>query len=281
MPFAKNGSRRYAPPMLEVPNDALNKMYATGRAVTSDGQTIVLQSVVRPEFANSIYTLVKRERPEVVVEVGLAHGATALAIATALAENGSGQLVSIDPFQSTDWQGAAVAALKRSGLAHVHTLIEEPDWVALPQLVQELGRACDLAYIDGLHSLEYVLLDFFYVDRLLRVGGVIGFNDCDWPAVIPTLRFAQRHRHYEPLDVGLPPLHGTRNELARTYLRAESRCVPDGMRPSQLRAVGRLLGRRSEDQYFRKLDMWEPPQGWMPRRLPSFRGSGEHPAAAG
>jgi predicted O-methyltransferase YrrM len=250
--------------MLEVLNDALREMYATGHALTSDGSTIVLQSVVRREFANSIYAVVKREQPGVVIEVGLAHGATALAIATALAENGSGRLVSIDPFQSTDWQGVGIAALERSGLAHVHTLIEAPNSVALPQLLQDLGRTCDLAYIDGLHSLEYVLLDFFYVDRLLKVGGVVGFNDCDWPAVIPTLRFAQRHRHYEPLNVGLPALYGTRNELARTYLRAEAR-LP--VHPSQLRPVGRLLGRRSEDQYFRKLDTWEPPEGWMPRGL--------------
>src|SRR5712691_73454 len=91
--------RSSAPTALAVPNDVLREMYETGRATTIDGQSIGLHSVVAPEFANALYALVKRERPELVLEIGLAHGATALSIATALQKNGFGRLVSIDPFQ--------------------------------------------------------------------------------------------------------------------------------------------------------------------------------------
>jgi predicted O-methyltransferase YrrM len=248
-----------------VPNDVLREMYETGRATTIDGQSIGLQSVVTPEFANALYALVKRERPELVLEIGLAHGATALAIATALQENGFGRLVSIDPFQQDRWRGVAVAALERAGLSHLHTLVEQPDYIALPRLLEEWGRAVDLAYIDGRHSYEYALLDFFYVDRLLKLCGIVSFNDCDWPAVIPTLRFVRQHRHYEPVDVGLAPVYGTRNKTVRAYLRAEAKVLPWRARPSRFPAIGRLLGRRREDRYFRKTDTWEPPEGWMPR----------------
>jgi predicted O-methyltransferase YrrM len=240
-------------------------MYETGRAITIDGQSIGLHSVVTPEFANALYALVKRERPELVLEIGLAHGATALSIVTALRENGLGRLLSIDPYQQDRWSGVAVAALERAGLSQLHTLVEQPDYLALPGLLEECGRAVDLAYIDGRHSYEYALLDFFYVDRLLKLGGIVGFNDCDWPGVIPTLRFVTQHRHYEPVDVGLDPAYGTRNETVRRYLRAEAKVLPAQARPSRLRAVGRLLGRRREDRYFRKLDTSEPPEGWMPR----------------
>jgi predicted O-methyltransferase YrrM len=240
-------------------------MYATARARTIDGESIGLHSVVPPEFANALYALVREERPELVLEVGLAQGATALSIATALDENGRGRLVSIDPFQQDRWQGTAIAALERSGLSHLHTLVEQPDYIALPRLLEDWGSAVDLAYIDGRHSYEYALLDFFYVDRLLKIGGVVGFNDCDWPAVIPTLRFLSRYRRYESLAVGLASLYGTRNEAVRKYLRAEAKVLPSWTRPSRLRAVGRLLGRRREDRYFRKVDTWEPPEGWMPR----------------
>jgi predicted O-methyltransferase YrrM len=257
--------RNNDPTTLAVPNDVLREMYDTGRALTSDGRTIGLHSVVTAEFANALYALVKHERPEFALEVGLAHGTTALAIATALEENGSGRLVSIDPFQQTEWQGVGLAAIKRSGLGHLHTIIEEPDYLALPRLLEERDRMVDLAYIDGRHSYEYVLLDFFYLDRLLRSGGVVGFNDCDWPSVIPTLRFLRRHRHYTSVDVGLAPAYGTRNRLASMYLRVERKAVPSKARPSQSRVVGRMLGRRREDRYFRKADTWEPPEGWMPR----------------
>ena len=43
--------------------------------------------------------------------------------------------------------------------------------------------AYDLVYVDGHHSFDYVLLDFFYADQLLGAGGVVGFNDCGWPSV--------------------------------------------------------------------------------------------------
>jgi hypothetical protein len=64
-----------------------------------------------------------------------------------------------------------------------------------------------------------------------------------------------------PLDVGLLPAYGTRNEVVRTYLRGEAKFLPAQIRPSRLRAVARLLGRRREDRYFRKVAGWEPPEG--------------------
>jgi predicted O-methyltransferase YrrM len=252
--------------VLSVPNDVLNEMYETSRAVTHDGRQVGLNSVVAPEFANALYALVRREKPRLVLEVGLAQGATALTIATGLRENGEGRLISIDPFQRTEWHGAGLHALERAGLEHLHTHLEDPDFIALPRLLETYAGAVDLAYIDGRHSFEYALLDFFYVDRLLRVGGLVGFNDCDWPAIIPTLRFVRDHRRYVQVDVGLKPAYGNRNRLARWYARAETRFVPRNVRLSRLRAFGRLMGRRREDRYFSKLEAWEPREGWMPRR---------------
>ena len=47
-------------------------------------------------------------------------------------------------------------------------MIEEPDYLALPELVRQ-QLAPEAAYVDGKHSFEYVLLDFFYLDKLLPV----------------------------------------------------------------------------------------------------------------
>ena len=95
---------------VEVPNEALREMYKTGRASTIDGRDIRLLSVVTPEFANSLYALVKREKPKLVLEIGLAHGATALSITTALGENGAWQDRVDRPFSTHGLAGWAPRA---------------------------------------------------------------------------------------------------------------------------------------------------------------------------
>ena len=62
------------------------------------------------------------------------------------------------------------------------------------------------------------MLDFFYVDHMLEVGGVVGFNDCGWPSVFKVLGFLRTHKKYEEIDVGIPPSYKGRSPL-RTVAR--------------------------------------------------------------
>lgn len=242
---------------------ALTEIYQTNTVVGLDGSRYGAHSIVVREFAEALHNLVLRERPSTVVEIGMAQGVTTLAIASALDTNGSGRMIAIDPFQSTDWHGAGIAGIERAGLDHVVEVVEEPDYIALPRLLAS-GLSVDLAYIDGRHSLEYAMLDVFYIDRMLRTGGVVGFNDSDWPPILRTIHFLERHRHYDRIDVGLPALWGERNRLTHLYMRVEHRVFGQGRRPSQLRPIGRMVGRRRDDRYYRKQDSYEPPEGWMP-----------------
>src|SRR5688500_11261422 len=105
-------------------------------------------SGIRPEFAEALHETVLREKPGLVIEVGMANGASSLAICSGLAALGNGRLGSIDRFQSTDWGGEGVARLKEAGLAEWHELQEEPDWIGLPALLAS-GAAVDFGYIDG------------------------------------------------------------------------------------------------------------------------------------
>ncbi len=213
-----------------VPNAVLHDLYAGAPA----------DSVIAADFADALYRTARTERPNVVVEIGMANGASTLAILTALEENGAGRLLSVDPYQRRTWLGAGVDRVDASGLAHRHELIEEPDYLALPELLRA-GTTVDLAYVDGWHTFDYTLLDFFYLDRMLRVGGVVGFNDCHYPAVDKVLSFVVGHRRYASEDVGLK-----RRPAVRRRWR-----LP----------LGRLTGHRLDgaDQYFRKLEEWEPP----------------------
>lgn len=144
----------------------------------------------------------------------MATGTSSLAILENLPVGG--RLTSIDPFQSTEWAGEGLRNIEAGGFNAAHTLIEEPDFLALPRLVRA-GRQFDLIFIDGWHSFEYVMLDMFYGDLLLRQGGVMGFDDCGMAAVRKALRFLKTHRPYEELDVG--PLRYTASSTLKTAVR--------------------------------------------------------------
>ncbi len=221
----------------EIPSETLTAIFATGEVLTPDGQPVPLRSGISVVNANALYGAVRARRPQLVVEIGMAHGISSLAIATALHENGDGgRLISIDPFQHARYQGVGVANLSRAGLSGCHTLLEQPDYLALPGLLAE-GAQVDLGYIDGYHTFDYTLLDFFYLDRLLPVGGVVGFNDVLWRAVRKVIGFVKTHRKYQELKLAAPDYHSHRPFV--TTLR-------------------RLTRLSKSDRYFEKLAAWEP-----------------------
>ena len=195
------------------------------------------ESAIAREYAQALYEAVRRYNPKTVIEVGLANGASAVAIASALASNGAGRLISIDPNQREQYDSRGLEAMARSGLAQYHELIEEPSYLALPGLLRR-GVKADFAYIDGWHSFDYVLVDFFYVDKLLLPDGIVAFNDTGFRSVDKVLRFARQYRKYTEIDVGLKRAYPGRNPVFALRRR--------------------LMGLQAQDRYFQKQCDWEP-----------------------
>ena len=224
----------------------LKEILDSGLVQTLDGGQVPIDSNISLAYAQALYETVLRKRPRVVLEVGMAFGVASLAILSALRENGeNGKLVSIDPNQlSGSWKGGGVTAVARAGFKESHELIADYDFSALPQLLSS-GFKPNLAYIDGWHTFDYVLLDWWYLDKMLPVGGVVGFNDCGWPAIDRAIKFVLTHRRYREMDVGLPvefAKQGRKRELLRLMtLGKKNRWY-----------------RRAEDRYFEKLENWEP-----------------------
>ena len=220
--------------MQAVPNNLLQQIYASRTVQDASGQSFPVHSQISSRFAAALYQTVRKYRPKQVVEIGMAYGISSLAILTALHDlNEGGQLISVDPHQTGFWKGIGVANVQRSGLGELHQLREAFDYVALPELLREAVEV-DFAYVDGTHTFDHVLLDFFYLDKLLRPGGVIGFNDCKYRAVDRVLRFIRTHRRYRELDVGLH--QNLRGKVARI----------------------RHWPRNGNDRYFLKVEDWKP-----------------------
>lgn len=132
------------------------------------------------------------------LEIGCAEGISSLYIceALSLAENPSHTI--LDPYQQTQWKGVGVHHLRQRGF-DFFTLIEKPSEIALPELLQK-GRTLDFAFIDGWHTFDHTLLDFFYLNRMIRVGGMIVFDDVRYPAVSKVLRYAAQYPGYRIVD---------------------------------------------------------------------------------
>ena len=126
---------------------------------------------------------------------------------------GEGSHTAIDPFQNDAkaWGSQGVKNLERAGLADRFELLEDFDYAALPRLHGQ-NRRFDFILIDGWHSFDYTLLDLFYADLLLSVGGVLMVHDTGWPAVYKACRFLETHKPYDrlspPLAVAIPNLVG-------------------------------------------------------------------------
>ena len=105
------------------------------------------------------------------------------------------------------WASIGVRNVERAGFTERHTLVESFDYVALPKLLQE-GARFDFAFIDGMHLFDYTLLDFFFVDVMLDVGG--------WVIVRCRLDCSSSLS----LSPSLPPPH-----LSSSHLRTQTCCA--------------------------------------------------------
>jgi len=136
------------------------------------------------------------------VEVGMAFGVSTLCIASALHDNAvhaPARLVTIDPHQHSGWHGAGMHLIRRAGFEKSVELIEEPSQIALPRLAAN-GERFGFALIDGWHTFDHTLVDFFFIDQLLTRGGIVVIDDAGYPAVHNVVRFILANRDYELVD---------------------------------------------------------------------------------
>lgn len=143
----------------------------------------------------SLAKLVAEAKPETTLEVGLGFGISTLFICEALPK--TAKHIVIDPFQNREvYRGVGLRNLERAGHLPRIEFHETFSHLALPEL-EKAGRKIDFAFIDGNHTFDHALVDFFYVDRLLKVGGVIVFDDVDFPALSRLCSYVETNRAYE------------------------------------------------------------------------------------
>lgn len=181
-------------------NNVLTEIIETGSTKTANGAgTVKLHSSVSPSEGQFLQKLVRELDPTVSLEVGLAYGTSALFICDALNIRSGTQHIVIDPKQQGDtWRGIGIANLRRAGYGDIVRFIEAPSYRALAELERSAQRI-DFAFIDGWHTFDFTLVDLFFIDRMLNVGGVVAFDDASWPAIRKVCRFVKTNLAYSVL----------------------------------------------------------------------------------
>jgi predicted O-methyltransferase YrrM len=185
-------------------NPVLEQIIATKQVESSQGQQYPLNSNVSPDEGKFLQGLISDLKPQNTLEIGLAYGISALFICDALAAIPQAHHIIIDPMQSRGWHGIGLSNLERAGHKDLIEFHELPSHIALPQL-ESKGVKVDFAFIDGWHTFDHTLIDFFLVDRLLKVGGVVAIDDANLAPIRKVCRFIATNRDYEPwrsLSVG-------------------------------------------------------------------------------
>lgn len=136
-----------------------------------------------------------------IAEIGIYEGSTSNGFAEYLNNDGTLYL-----FDYSDRVKSVEEQLRQRGYTNVrsfgnsHKLNDSYNWTLMRLLQKHDTPLFDYVFLDGAHTWHVDALTFFLVDRLLKPGGYIDFDDYDWSLeVSPSLnpeRFPPTRRQY-------------------------------------------------------------------------------------
>jgi predicted O-methyltransferase YrrM len=209
----------------------------TGVVTTPEGDQISAHSYIPRDECDLIYRQVHAVKARQAVEIGMAFGVSTLCLCDALSQVTSinsatpPRLVAMDPDQSTGWRGVGIHQIATAGFSELVDFREEPSQLVLPDLVRKEQRF-QIAFIDGWHTFDHALIDFFYVDQLLETGGVIIFDDVGYPSINALVRFVLSNRDYELVEALYEPPTPAVNRIKRAAKRCLRRLMQTDHDPS-------------------------------------------------
>lgn len=215
-------------------NQVIEEIERDGTILLPSGTRVPVHSGVGPESGRVLRRSIEIASPRLACEVGLAYGVSSLYILEAMKEFGGGKLIGMDPAQRDQtWQGGGLYNLQRAGLVDRYQFHEAPSQQVLPKLVAD-GTRIQFAFIDGWHTFDHTLVDFFYLDMMMDVGGVMVLDDVGYPALQCLAHFIVTNRSYAFIDgAARTAPSGWKKRLKAVAQRACHPFVRDDRTPSR------------------------------------------------
>lgn len=133
--------------------------------------------------ARYLENFIKSNNLSNLLELGFAHGVSSCYMATILNDLGKGHLTTIDLVKARNRSPNIEDLLHKLNLEEYVSVFyeyESYNW-RLMKFIEEFDNPIfDFCYIDGAHDWNVDGFAFLLVDRLLKPGGWIIFDDMDW-----------------------------------------------------------------------------------------------------
>lgn len=204
-------------------NPVLQEIENTGLMLLPSGESIRVHSHVCKGSCRVIQQAIEVAKPTLACEVGLAYGISSLYILDAMQRYGGGRLIGMDPAQYDDtWRGGGLFNLRRAGFSDRYEFHEDTSQRVLPRLV-EAGTRIQFGFIDGWHTFDHTLVDFFYIDQMLDVGGVVVLDDVGYPGLRRLTHFIITNRDYKILYYDPTPVQVSWKSKLKRIIQNELR----------------------------------------------------------
>src|ERR1044071_5252017 len=182
----------------QSPNRIIAEIYSTGAVRDKEGKLTksLVQSTIPHIQGAALYEWIRRTGLTRTLEIGMGYGLSTLFMCQAHVDNGEeGRHIAIDPGQNTTFESIGLLNIQRAKLGDRLEFFQAPSYEVLPTLLKR-GERFDLIFIDGMHTFDYTLVDFFFADLLLNTGGHIVFDDIWMPSVRKVVMYVLRNRRY-------------------------------------------------------------------------------------
>ncbi len=178
-------------------NDVIEQIFQSGYVQDVNGNKYkhTVTSILY-ETGTLLYNFIRTSRPIKTIEIGLGYGLSALVICQAHKDNGAGYHTAIDPFQEGHYKSIGLLNIERANLKTLFRFHKANSDKVLPMLCAQ-NKKFDFAFIDGSHFFDYTLVDFFYIDKLLSIGGHIVFDDIWMPGIRKVISFVLKNKPYK------------------------------------------------------------------------------------
>ncbi|MEJ7759431.1 MAG: class I SAM-dependent methyltransferase [Gemmatimonadaceae bacterium] len=177
----------------------LDLVFETGTIETdAEGNRIEISSHISKEQGLFLQKLYDQVKPSRSLEVGLAYGISTLFILEKCRENNCAEKshIVIEPFS---WGDAAEYNIKKEGLERYIDIRKDLSDVVIPTMYLNQERI-QFAFVDTTKIFDTVMQDFYFIDKILDVGGIVVFDDATLGGINVVMRFVRSLPHYEMID---------------------------------------------------------------------------------